>query len=173
MSWSQEWQVFSQNIFKICFLLRIGKWPYLNLSIICLSINVFYYSFKIFLGFWLAKITCIIHHNQLLFTKFGRIFPHWIDHIKSAAKLQIIEPLTDKTWGRVWVVFEVSNGETCYLIYGELLSKDIARTARRLLDGQHLLFGVYLQSWTALYLLNFPIKMHCRHELNIAFGLGG
>ena len=32
-----------------------------------------YYSFKIFPQFWLAKSTCIIHHNQLLMTKFGRI----------------------------------------------------------------------------------------------------
>ena len=33
----------------------------------------FYYSFKIFPQFWLARRTCIIHHNQLLMTKFGRI----------------------------------------------------------------------------------------------------
>ena len=31
------------------------------------------YSFKIFPRFWLAKITRIIHHNQLLKTTFGRI----------------------------------------------------------------------------------------------------
>ena len=70
-----------------------------------------YYSFKIFLRFWLAKITHIIHHNQLLLTKFGRILPCWTDDVKSAAKLQIFEQLTEKTWGRVWVIFEVSNGE--------------------------------------------------------------
>ena len=43
----------------------------------------------------------------------------------------------------------------------------MARTARRKLDGRHLLFGVYLQTWTALYLLNFVIKMHYRCESNI------
>ena len=32
-----------------------------------------YYSFKIFLRFWLAKIPRIIHHTQLLSNKFGRI----------------------------------------------------------------------------------------------------
>ena len=32
-----------------------------------------YYSCKIFPRFWLAKSTRIIHHNQLLMTKFGRI----------------------------------------------------------------------------------------------------
>ena len=59
-----------------------------------------YNSFKLFLCSWLAKITHIIHHNQLLLTKFGRILPYWTDNVKSAAKLQIIEPLTEKTWGR-------------------------------------------------------------------------
>ena len=37
-------------------------------SLICV-----YYSFKIFSQFWLANGTRIIHHNQLLMTKFGRI----------------------------------------------------------------------------------------------------
>ena len=37
--------------------------------------NYDYYSVKIFLRFWMAKITCMTHHNQLLLTKFGRIFP--------------------------------------------------------------------------------------------------
>ena len=31
------------------------------------------YAFKIFLRFWLAKSTRIIHHDHLLITKFGRI----------------------------------------------------------------------------------------------------
>ena len=38
-----------------------------------LLLNNDYYSFKIFPQFWLAKSTRIIHHNQLLMTKFGRI----------------------------------------------------------------------------------------------------
>ena len=33
----------------------------------------FIHSLKIFLRLQLAKIPCIIHHNQLLLTKFGRI----------------------------------------------------------------------------------------------------
>ena len=36
--------------------------------------NTTYYSLKIIPQFSLAKSTCIIHHNQLLMTKFGRIF---------------------------------------------------------------------------------------------------
>ena len=38
--------------------------------------NQYYYSFKIFSHFWLVKTTCIIHHNQLLFTKFGKNLRH-------------------------------------------------------------------------------------------------
>ena len=37
-----------------------------------LNLQVPYYSFKIFPRFRLAKSTRIIHHNQLLMTKFGR-----------------------------------------------------------------------------------------------------
>ena len=35
-------------------------------------IIVYYYSFKLFLCFWLAKSTCIIHHNQ----EFNCLEPH-------------------------------------------------------------------------------------------------
>ena len=38
------------------------------------SNNIVYYSFKIFPCFWLVKTTHIIHHNQLLLTKFGKNF---------------------------------------------------------------------------------------------------
>ena len=34
--------------------------------------KLLYYSFKIFSRLWLVKTTSIIHHNQLLFTKFGK-----------------------------------------------------------------------------------------------------
>ena len=61
-------------------------------------IRLFHYLSKIFLRFWLAKITRIVHHNQLLLTKLGRILPYRTDDVKTAAKLQIIEPLTEKTW---------------------------------------------------------------------------
>ena len=36
------------------------------------KINVHYYSFNIFLHFWLARIPPIILHDQLTLTKFGR-----------------------------------------------------------------------------------------------------
>ena len=44
----------------------------------CLLIGVLYYSFKIFSRFCLVKTTRIIHHNQLLFTKFGKNLRHII-----------------------------------------------------------------------------------------------
>ena len=55
-------------------------------------------------------------------------------------------------------------GGTLYSFHDELLSKNVTR--RRQLDGQHLLFGVYLQTRTVLYLLN----MHYRGEVNIDEG---
>ena len=97
--------------------------------------NCYCYSFKIFPHFWLVKTTRIIHHNQLLFTKFETILRHiesmkskvqpaadyWTDDVKMTSKvqsaeiiepmtskcspLQIIEPLTEKTWERDCVIF--------------------------------------------------------------------
>ena len=67
------------------------------------SITANYYSFKIFSRFWLVKTTCIIHHNQLLFTKFGENLRHidsmtskvqpaenyWTDDVKMTSKVQL------------------------------------------------------------------------------------
>ena len=43
-------------------------------------ITSIYYSFQIFPRFWLVKSTRIIHHNQLLLTKY------WTNDVKSAAR---------------------------------------------------------------------------------------
>ena len=48
---------------------------------------------------------------------------------------------------------------------GELLAKNIARTARRHFDGRHLLFGEYLQFLTTLYLLNLSINRQLKMNL--------
>ena len=95
---------------------------------------------------------------------------------QKAAKLQITEHVIKKIWGLVWVVFkesndEVSNGGTFSSFHGELLSSNIAGRARSQLDGRHLLLRIYLHNGTALYLLNFPIKMHSRYELKACFSL--
>ena len=70
-------------------------------------LNLFYYSFKIFPGFWLAKSTRIIHHNQLLMTNFGRILCLTRKWRQKCSLLQVNAPLTKKTWGRGWVVLVV------------------------------------------------------------------
>ena len=136
--------------------------------------NRHYYSFNIFPRIWLVKTTRIIHHNQPLLTKFEKNFVmlnRWRQNdVKSAALLQVIELLTEKTWGRGWVILVIrTKWRNCRGTFSsfhcEILSKNIARTARRQLAGQHLLFGVYLQTWADLNLLNFAIKMHYRYEL--------
>ena len=42
--------------------------------------------------FWLVKTTRIIHHNQLLFTKFGKNphYNYWINDVKSAARRKLL-----------------------------------------------------------------------------------
>ena len=76
-----------------------------------LNRGIFIIHSKLFPYFWLVKRTHIIHHNQLLLTKFGKnfvIMKRWHQNdVKSAAWLQVIEPVTKKTWGRGWVVLVV------------------------------------------------------------------
>ena len=69
-----------------------------------------YYSFKIFPQFWLAKSTRIIHHDQLLMTKFGRILCLTRKWRQKCSLQQVNAPLTEKTWGRDWVVVHMSVG---------------------------------------------------------------
>ena len=64
----------------------------------------YYYSFKRFPQFWLAKGTRIIHHNHLLMTKFGRTLCLTRKWSQKCRPLQVNVPLTEKTWGRGWVV---------------------------------------------------------------------
>ena len=70
-------------------------------------ISSIYYSFKIFPQFWLAKSTRIIHHNQLMMTKFARILCFTRKWRQKCCPLQVKAPLTEKTWGRGWVVLVV------------------------------------------------------------------
>ena len=57
-------------------------------------------------------------------------------------------------------------------VISELLAKNIARTARRQLDGRHLLFGEYLQTWETLLLYFMPKVKHDFQVSNqeISFG---
>ena len=56
-------------------------------------INRHYYLFKISFQFWLAKSTRIIHHNQLLITKFGRILCLTRKWRQKCSPLQVKAPL--------------------------------------------------------------------------------
>ena len=85
-----------------------------------------YYSFKIFSRFWLVKTTRIIHHNQLLSTKFGKNLRHiesmtskvqpaenyWTDDVKMTSKVQ---PATD-CWTIDW---ENLGTRLCYIWWAE------------------------------------------------------
>ena len=85
------------------------------------SIIVNYYSFKIFSRFWLVKNTRIIHHNQVLFTKFGkhlrhiesmtikveRIENYWTNDVKSAARRRLLNRWPRKPGDKV-VLYLVS-----------------------------------------------------------------
>ena len=87
-----------------------------------------YYSFKIFSRFWLVKTTRIIHHNQVLFTKFGkhlrhiesmtskveRIENYWTNDVKMTSKVQ---PAADH-----WTVDRENLGtRLCYIWWAEKL----------------------------------------------------
>ena len=77
-----RWEAFRQDLFWIK---------------LTTSDKGYYYSFKIFARFWLVKTTyCIIHHNQLLLTKFGTNFVIWNQWCQKCSPLQIIEPMMSK-----------------------------------------------------------------------------
>ena len=89
--------------------------------------KILYYSFKIFRCFWLTKITRIIHHNQLLLTKFGKFLPYWTDDVKSAVKMQVIEPLTEKTWGQPSELSSFTSASLKAIVIVELLHKMLVK----------------------------------------------
>ena len=84
----------------------------------------YYYSFKIFSRFWLVKTTRIIHHNQLLFTKFGKNLCHiesmtskveptenyWTNDVKSAARRRLLNRWPRKPGDKV--VLHLVSGKT-------------------------------------------------------------
>ena len=95
---SQKWYPFHIPSLELCIPLT---------AVNLLSFKYDYYSFKIFPRFWMAKSTLIIHHNQLLMTKFGRILCLTRKWRQKCSLLQVNAPLTEKTWGRGWVVLVV------------------------------------------------------------------
>ena len=88
-----------------------------------------YYLIKIFPRFWLVKTPRIIHHNQLLFTKFGKNLCHiesmtskvessenyWTIDVKMTSKVQ---PAAD-----YWTVDRENLEQSC-VIFGERKNKE-------------------------------------------------
>ena len=88
--------------------------------------EVYYYSFKIFPRFWWVRTSRIIHHNQLLFSKFGKNLRHiesmtskvkpvenyWTNDVKMTSKVQ---PTAD-----YWTVDRENLGtRLCYIWWAE------------------------------------------------------
>ena len=76
-----------------------------------------YYSFKIFSRFWLVKTTRTIHHNQLLFTKFGekssQILNQWRQRFSPPKT--IVQPAAD-----YWTADRENLGtRLCYIWWAE------------------------------------------------------
>ena len=71
----------SLNVVLRCKLLGLKE----EMTLIKIVTDNHYYSFKIFLRFWLAKIPRIIHHNQLQSTKFGGILRYLKNDVNCAA----------------------------------------------------------------------------------------
>ena len=69
--------------------------------------NCFYYSFKIFLRFWLAKSTRIIHLTSYCWPNLEELCDLSTDDVKSAVQLQVNAQLTQRAWVRGWVVLVV------------------------------------------------------------------
>ena len=139
------------NSFRLNFCLHTvaGTVPYNNYN---------NYSFKIFLRFWLDKIPPIIHHHQLLSTEFGRKLMTSIVQQNCLG----IERLTEKTWGRGWVVLVVNTkmAEHFTRFTNCWLKTKQKQWCDDLTDDFCCLEN--LQNWTFRYLLNLLINMRYR-----------
>ena len=102
---------------------RIDEWKVINKRLVvkyATQRNIMhYYSFKIFPRFGLVETTRIIHHDQLLFTKFGKDLRHiqsMTSKVKPAANYSTVdvkmtskvEPAADySTFGRKKPGYEI------------------------------------------------------------------
>ena len=104
--------------------------------------------------FWLVKPTCIIHHNQLLLTKFGKNFVmillnQWHQKFCHIAAQPVtgywLELLTEKTWGQGCIIFGEQKIKAA-VIRGRRLFKNCTRRI--------CFFYIFIQRYT-FYLLIF------------------
>ena len=114
-SWQTGTSTLSQVNWALRAMLNLGPAKIINNNINNIIINRYnithYYSFKIFPHFWLVETTRIIHHNQLLFTKFGKKLRHiesmtskvqpaadyWTNDVKRAARCRLLNRWPKKT----------------------------------------------------------------------------
>ena len=145
-----------------------GKYPFQPIKFVNLVVSCetepynksSYYSFKIFPRFWLVKTTSIIHHNQLLFTKFGKN----LRHIESMTSK--VQPAAD-----YWTVDQEKLGTRLWFIFGEQKNKERNGKTR-------LRTGKYFE-WITKQLLNEAFvgyEEFCKSQRMLstsAFGLYG
>ena len=115
--------------------------------------------------FRLVKTTHIIHHNQLLLTKFGKnffILNQWLQkfcHIEpmiskwrqKGSPQKVLEPLTKETWGWGCVIFgkqknKRQTGKTPLRIMG----KYFEWIMKQLLNSAFVGYEEFCRSWRAL-----------------------
>ena len=92
---------------KINFRLKMAKsqFPSFPRSWIIYVLGIFIIHSKYFPNSDLQKKTRIIHHHQLPMTKSGRILCLTRKWRQKCSPQRVNAPLTEKTWGRSWVVF--------------------------------------------------------------------
>ena len=138
--------------------------------------KMFYSSFKIFSRFWLVQTTRIIHHNHLLFTKFGKNLRHiesmtskvqpaenyWTDDVKSAARCGLLYLVSGKT---------KRNGETplrrrkCFEWIKQLLNsafvgyEEFCRS-RKVLSISAFYFCLWHPPWSAEFFISYSASFN-------------
>ena len=104
------------------------------------SNNIVYYIFKIFPCFWLVKTTHIIHHNQLLLTKFGKnfvILNQWPQNdVKSAAFCRLLTHWPRKPGDKIELFWELEqNGATVAEHFTRFTAKYCLKTSQEQQEG--------------------------------------
>ena len=117
MPWKIQWphdacDIRAQHDGKVgCNTVEYDCFPALWLAVSSMTrYKYLYYSIKIYPRFWLVKTTRIIHHNQLLLTKFEKKLCHiesmtskvqpaanyWTDNVKNDVKSAAYHPIQER-----------------------------------------------------------------------------
>ena len=115
---------------------------------------------QIFPQFWLAKSTRIIHQNQLLTTKFGRILCLTRKWCQKCNPLQVNAPLTEKTWGRDWVVFVVKIKMADTSLVSRVYQNICGTKFSRYLFSARSEFGIFIVFFNEVF-SSYVIRVNC------------